>query len=315
MTESSPPIPGTLAGEVVARHDPEAAPCPVILDSPHSGRAWPPDFVPSASPHRVRRLEDAYVDELFGSAPRHGATLIRALFPRCYIDPNRAPDDLDETMLDAPWPGSARPGPKTELGIGLIASRDAHGPVYDRKLTVAEVRRRLEGYYWPYHRVLRSALDEAHGRAGAVWHLNCHSMKAVSGRRSREDPAAARLDVCLGDRDGTTCEPGFTRLVAGTFEDLGYRVSVNRPYKGVELVRRYSGPRDGRHSLQIELNRSLYMDEDRLERHQGFARLARDLARVVAVVCDHARRHTRAGRWWVGRPRPAAPRVEQEDHG
>lgn len=274
--------------QIVERIEPTGRAVPAVFDSPHSGRNYPRDFDFSLPMVDMRYAEDAFVDELFGSAPTHGAVLVRALFPRSYIDPNRPPDDIDDTMLEAPWPDGANPGPKTELGIGLIPKHEPGGAVYDRKLSVAEVRRRLDAYYWHYHRTLASAIDEAHTRAGSVWHVNCHSMPSVSNAVSPEGPGAKRPEFCLGDRDGTTCSPDFTRLVADTLSDMGYEVAVNDPYKGVELVRRYSDPERGRHSLQIEVNRALYMDERTIEKHGGFARLRSNLTRLVATICNHA---------------------------
>ena len=274
--------------DVVERIEPTARPVPAVFDSPHSGRQYPGNFGFSLPMVDMRYAEDAFVDELFGSAPAHGAVLVRALFPRSYIDPNRPPDDIDDAMLEAPWPDGANPGPKSELGIGLIPKHEPGGAVYDRKLSVAEVRQRLDAYYWRYHRTLEVAIDQAHARAGEVWHVNCHSMPSVSNGVSPEGPGRKRPDFCLGDRDGTTCSPDFTGLVADTLSDMGYAVTVNDPYKGVELVRRYSDPGRGRHSLQIEVNRALYMHERTIEKHRGFGRLCSDLSRLVAVICEHA---------------------------
>jgi N-formylglutamate amidohydrolase len=241
---------------------------------------------------RLRHTIDAWVGELFAGATALGATLMRARFPRCYIDPNRAPDDIDEAMLDGPWPGGARPGPKVGLGIGLVQRCDPRGaPIYDRRLRVEEIAHRLERCHRPYHRTLVGLLDGAFEAFGGVWHINCHSMKSTSTATSPEGPGVARADFCLGDRDGTTCDPTFTARVAETLRSLGYRVSVNDPYKGVELVRRYSDPRRGRHSLQIEISRALYMDEERVERHAGFERLRADLDRLLAAMTAHVTAH------------------------
>ena len=179
-------------------------------------------------------------------------------------------DDIDTDMLDASWTGAANPGEKVDLGVGLIARRYASGDVYDRKLSAAELRRRIDEFYCPYHRQLEASLDAVYRSEGAVWHVNCHSMPAVSTIVSPEGPGVARPEFCLGDREGSTCEKEFTEFVRDTLTAMGYQVTVNDPYKGVELVRRYSSPRDGRHSLQIEINRALYMDERTVTRAQGF---------------------------------------------
>ncbi|MDX1512859.1 MAG: N-formylglutamate amidohydrolase [Gammaproteobacteria bacterium] len=277
-----------LIPNVVERIDPDDSLLPLVLDSPHSGSVYPPDFGHSLAREHVRLSEDAFIDELYATAPACGATLIRALFPRSYIDPNRAPDDLDPAMFAEPWPGAINPGPKTRLGVGLIPRREPGGEMYDRKLGIDEVRRRINDFWIPYHETLRGALDDLFRRFHAVWHLNCHSMPSMSTEVSPEGPGVARPQICLGDRDGTTCAPEFTHVVAEAFTGLGYEVTINAPYKGVELIRRYSDPAIGRHSLQVEINRALYMDEERVEKSAGFAGLADDLTKIVRTVCDYA---------------------------
>ncbi len=153
---------------------------------------------------------------------------------------------------------------------------------------VAEVADRIDRYWRPYHAELDAVLDARFRRFGAVWHLNCHSMPAVGDARS-DDPGRERADFVLGDRDGSTCEPGFTRLVADTLRQLGYAVAVNDPYKGVEIVRKHGRPSEQRHSLQLEIKRTLYMDEQTFEPSAGFFRLEADLARLTATIAGHLR--------------------------
>jgi N-formylglutamate deformylase len=262
---------------------------PLVLDSPHSGTEYPEDFMPGVPLEALRQAEDSYVDELFAHGPEVGATLIAARFPRSYIDPNRSLLDIDATLLDAPWPGPALATRKTALGIGLIwRVLDSGAPIYARKLTVEEVKRRIVRYHQPYQRAVKDALDETYEHFGAVWHLNLHSMPSVSGRISEEGPGKARADFVLGDRDGTTCDAQFTATVAGSLRSMGYAVKVNDPYKGVELVRAFSEPAAGRHSLQIEVNRRLYMDESSRRKSAGFEALRRDLARLLETVASYA---------------------------
>jgi len=282
-----------LVPDVFERIDPPGERAPVVFDSPHSGSVYPDDFHHAIARIHLRRTEDAFVEELFGAAPEHGAVLLHALFPRSYIDPNRAPDDIDPLSMVGEWQGELNPGEKSRLGVGLIAVREPGGDVYERKLTAAEVRHRLDRYYWPYHRALENSLDEVYRSAGAVWHVNCHSMPAMSTNVSPEGPGVRRPHFCLGTRDGTACDRDFAYAVKSCLSGMGYEVTIDDPYKGVELVRRYSDPARGRHSLQIEVNRGLYMDEARIERGAGFARLRGDLTRLVEVICDYAR--TNAG--------------------
>jgi N-formylglutamate amidohydrolase len=278
-----------VVDNILKRQDPLGPFAPVVFDSPHSGNVYPDDFSHSIERIHLRRTEDAFIDELFSDAPSFGATLLCALFPRSYVDPNRSPDDIDPAMLQGAWPYRANPGDKARLGIGLIPAREPGGAVYDRLLSVEEACHRLDNYYWPYHRELEQALDRAQQHAGSFWHINCHSMPAVSTSVSPEGPGVPRPDFCLGTRDGTTCDIAFTELVGGFLVDLGYSVSVDDPYKGVELVRRYSDPMHGRHSLQIEINRRLYMDEASISRNHGFQALKADIGRLVEAICDFAR--------------------------
>lgn len=281
-------MPFVLPG-VLARHDPVAPALPLVLDSPHSGDVYPQDFDHAAPRMLVRQAEDAFIDDLFGAAPSLGGTLIAALFPRAYIDANRSLLDIDQALLDAPWPGPLSPGEKTQSGIGLVWRLAKPGlPMYARKLTVAEIEARIDRYWRPYHAALNEATDAAHAAHGAVWHINCHSMKAVGDARN-PDAGRRRADFVLGDRDGTTCSAGFTRFVAERLRLRGYSVAINDPYKGVELVRLHGRPAEGRHSLQIEVNRSLYMHETEIVRAPGYARLRTHLGEVLEEIAGFIR--------------------------
>ncbi len=260
---------------------------PVVFDSPHSGSDYPIDFKHVIPMEKLRRAEDMYVDELFGEAPDYGATLIAALFPRSYIDPNRSLEDLDPELLAESWPGPVRPGEKARLGHGLIwrlCPPDMN--LYIEKLSPDAVRRRIDGYWRPYHDALRLALDGLYERFDAVWHLNCHSMPSAT--RGPFLNGGGQADFVLGDRDGTTASAEFLHLVRDCLRGLGYSVKLNDPYKGVELVRAYSDPARGRHSLQIEINRALYMDEMSFERLPRFRELKADLGRLIRTICEHA---------------------------
>jgi N-formylglutamate amidohydrolase len=277
--------------EVLVRYDPpETCPAaPVVFDSPHSGTVYPADFGYAAPFEILRRAEDAFVDELFADAPHHGASLLAALFPRSYIDPNRHESEVDLTLFAEPWPHPVMPSERAERGLGLIRRLvRPDTPVYDRRLTVAEVESRIARFHRPYHAELKAMLDRAHGTFGAVWHVNCHSMKAL-GRGPIPRRHQPRKDFVLSDRDGTTCSADFTEMVRRTLVDLGYSVAVNHPFKGAELVARNGDPAGNRHSLQIEVNRGLYMDERRVEKTPGFDALKADINRLIAAIADYAR--------------------------
>ncbi len=271
-------------------HGPSEPALPLVLDSPHSGNEFPDDFGHAVSEFELRDGEDCYVDELFGAGPALGAPLLAARFPRTYIDVNRHPGDIDPELIDGAWLHELRPSGKARIGKALVwRTLDDGRPIYARKLAPAEVKRRIDGFHAPYHAALRGLLDAAHRRFGTVYHINCHSMKAVAGKQSDDGAGRIRAEFVLGDRDGTTCEPGFTDFVRATLLAMGYDVKVNDPYKGVELVRAYSDPAARRHSLQVEINRRLYMSETTLEKRPGFDELKANLSRLLRAVADYAR--------------------------
>ncbi len=268
---------------------------PVVFDSPHSGTHYPDDFGFVVAHSTLRMAEDTHVEKLYVSAPASGATLIAANFPRSYIDCNRSLLDIDQALLSEAWPGPINTSKKTEKGIGLVWRKlDTGEDIYDRKLTVAEVQARIAGCYSPYHKAVRDAINNTHKHYGAVWHINCHSMPAVSGLVAEEGPGKPRAEFVLGDRDGTTCSPEFTAFVALTLRGFGYEVKVNDPYKGVELVRAYSDPAEHKHSLQIEVNRKLYMNEKTREPNENFANLQNDITRLITAVGKYAKANTPA---------------------
>lgn len=264
---------------------------PLVFDSPHSGRIYPADFNYACPFDVLQRAEDNDVDILFETVPGHRAVLLCALFPRTYIDVNRAEDDIDRELLDEHWPHRLAPSSRSAAGIGLIRRLVKPSmPVYDRKLGIAEIRNRLDRYYHPYHAALKTLLDDAHRDYGQVWHINCHSMPGPNlpvshGILNRQ------TDFVLGDRDGTSCALAFTHFLRDSLRNMGYKVAINNPYKGVEIVRRSAAPALGRHSIQLEISKALYWDDHKLKRTSNFNKLKHDLERLsglcAAYVTDH----------------------------
>ena len=270
-------IPGVLW-----RRDPEATELPLVFDSPHSGSSYPEDFQFCCPLDVLRMAEDTYVDELYSAAPALGATLIGAVFPRSYLDANRAVDDLDSALIDGAWPSPLAPSHKTRSGLGLVRRVARPGiPIYDRKLRVDEILARLERCHIPYHRVLDETCQRVHRKFGVVWHVNCHSMPSQRGSAKRGGHCA---DFVLGDRDGSTCEPEFTDFVARELRGRGYTVRINEVYKGVEIIKRQGSPAMHRHSLQIEVDRALYMDQKTLEKSHGFDQVRADITELIAAL-------------------------------
>ncbi|GAB4369157.1 MAG: N-formylglutamate amidohydrolase [Kiloniellaceae bacterium] len=264
---------------------------PLLIDSPHSGRVYPADFVTRVPHLTLQGAEDWMVDDLVGAAPALGATLLAARFPRAYIDPNRRLDDVDPALLDGAWPEPLNPGPKSALGIGLFRHRtNDGGPLLAGPLTVAALRARIERCWRPYRRILDESLDRLHARHGGVWHIDMHSMKSVGTAITPDGPGAERPDMVIGDLEGSSCDPAFTAFVAERLAALGYSVSVNKPYKGAEIIRCCGRPAENRHSLQIEMKRSLYMDEATVTANAGYAKLKADLGHLIADVAAWTRK-------------------------
>ena len=281
----------TASQAPVSVRRPAQAALPIVIDSPHSGTAYPADFGYSAPFALLRRGEDLYVDRLYEHAPDFGATFIAANFPRAYIDPNRLLADIDEALLDAPWPGDVAAGPKTRLGIGLIWRLLGDVPVYDRRLSVAEVQQRIERCYQPYHAALEQAIEGAYRQHGAVWHLNVHSMPDDSYERLKL-PLKPLADFVLGDLDGRTAGEPLMALIEGVLREHGYSVARNDPFKGVEIIARNGRPAERRHSLQIEVKRSCYADVERHVPNDGFARVQAALDAMMAALAAHVRQQT-----------------------
>jgi N-formylglutamate deformylase len=262
---------------------------PLVFDSPHSGTIYPQGFDYACDFSSLEKAEDKFVDELFIKAPEEGAALLCADFPRSYIDVNRCERDIDVDLLEDIWPEELNPTARSHAGIGLIRRLVRPGvPLYNRSLKAAEIRARIDTYYRPYHAAIEKLIEEAHYMHGQVWHINCHSMPTADSNSFRASPLKA-ADFVLGDRDGTTCDLAFTHAVRDFLKGLGYKVSVNDPYKGVELVRRYSSPATGRHSLQIEVARSLYMDEETYRKSANFERMQGHITRLIRFCADYVR--------------------------
>ena len=262
---------------------------PLVFDSPHSGSHYPESFKTLVSLDRMRRAEDAFVDELFAAAPDHGAPLIAATFPRLFVDPNRAPEDFEPSEVQGAFAVPLQPSKKAAVGKGIVWTR-LHGlaSLYEDPLTATEVMRRIDAYWRPYHVAVASALDEAFDEFGRVYHVNCHSMRA-RGNPMDEDGESDRPDFVISDGDGGTSDPHFTKFVSDHLRDEGFTAPCNDPYKGADLVRRYSDPARGRHSIQIEINRKLYMNEERVEKAATFPAVKDVLTDLIRTIADYVR--------------------------
>jgi N-formylglutamate amidohydrolase len=261
----------------------------VIFDSPHSGTTVPADPARAVSDAMVVKASDTHVDALFDTAPVLGAPYLVAEFPRSYLDVNRSVADMDTDMVEGGWPHPVRDSATAKRGMGLMW-RYAWGdvPMNHRRLTIAEAEARIDTYWRPYHALLSGLIEDTARRFGHVVHVDCHSMPSVGHVLSPDPAGTQRPDVVLGDRDGASCDTALVPALAQVFRAHGLSVAVNDPFKGGELVAAYSDPAAGRHSVQIEINRRLYMDEDTRERTSGFDALKVVLNDVAEAAVSHA---------------------------
>lgn len=266
---------------------PELVTAGVVLSSPHSGSLYPQRFLDSArlDAATLRRSEDAFVDELFLPAVALGVPLLRARFPRAYLDVNREPYELDPRMFEGRLPAYANTrSVRVAGGLGTIARivGDAQ-EIYARRLSVDEALARIDGLHKPYHAALRHLTETALERFGQTLLLDCHSMPSTTLQTgSRDDRAKA--DFVLGDRYGASCAPVFTEAAETCLRKAGFVVARNKPYAGGYITEHYGAPATRRHALQIEINRALYMNERTFEKNAGFADLGRTMSILVEML-------------------------------
>ncbi len=258
----------------------------IVFNSPHSGCVYPRPFLAASRLELaiLRRSEDSFVDELVVGVVERGHPLMRAHFPRCYVDVNREPYELDPRMFEGRLPSFANTrSMRVAGGLGTVARvvGDAQ-EIYDQRIPVDEALRRIETLYKPYHRALRRLFTRVHGDFGAAVLVDCHSMPSSSGTKD-ERP---RADIVLGDRYGTSCVGVITETIESTLHGLGYALSRNKPYAGGFITEHYGNPGAGLHAVQLEINRALYMDERSYERTPGFLRLAADLQHMVDRLAE-----------------------------
>ena len=274
-------------------HEPAEWRGAVVFNSPHSGNVYPRQFLAASRLDlaTLRRSEDSFVDELILGVVARGHPVMRAHFPRCYIDVNREPYELDPRMFDGRLPSFANTrSMRVAGGLGTVARvvGDAQ-EIYGQRIPVDDAIRRIEVLYKPYHRALRRLVTRVHRDFGTAILIDCHSMPSNAGGRD-ERP---RADIVLGDRYGTSCVAVVAETIEATLRKQGYAVSRNKPYAGGFITEHYGNPAVGLHALQLEINRSLYMDERRYQRSASFATVSADMeilaGRVAAIPIQELR--------------------------
>lgn len=266
---------------------PSEATAPVIYASPHSGRIYPPELLTISRLDRqeLRQSEDSYVDLLFNAAPELGAPLLRALFPRAYVDVNRARDEIDPRMFtDKVSDRVDSASSRVIAGLGVIPRVVADGhDIYDRKLFYRDAKRRLSACYDPYHQALSDLITAARTRFGKAILIDCHSMPSAGTGIRRNDYIA---DIVLGDRFGVSCAPEIMEFADSHFTKCGLSVARNAPYAGGFVAASYGRPRRHVHVLQIEISRRLYLDERRITRTDNFDVLRGHIVEFIGAFSE-----------------------------
>lgn len=265
----------------------------VVFASPHSGRDYPASFVKRTilDEHTIRTSEDAFVDRLFDSATQFGAPFLKAGAPRAYIDMNRSADELDPALIEGVRGGGHNP--RIASGLGIIPRVVANGRIiYSGKMSLAEAQARISGYYHPYHTALQKLLDESHARFGEAILVDCHSMphEAVDGVVRAGKP---RPEIVLGDRFGAAADAGIVDQIESAFLDAGFRVARNTPFAGAYTTSHYGRPSRRQHAVQIEIDRSLYMNEQLIRPNNNFSAFRSLLRGVIARIAEIGQREER----------------------
>ena len=272
---------------------PERVGTAAVFASPHSGRDYPWEFIRESAldEHTIRSSEDAFVDRLFASAPDHGAPMLAASMPRAYVDLNRNADELDPALIV----GVRQTGhnPRISSGLGVIPRVVANGrEIRDGKIPLSEAAQRLEGFYYPYHERLKALMDASHALFGQAVLFDCHSMPhdALAATSHSFD---AKPEIVLGDRFGAGAAPGLIAAVEAAFREAGFRTSRNVPFAGAYVVQTYGRPIHGHHAIQIEIDRSLYMNEAEIEPRADFDDFVRVLDGVIGRLTELCRQDLR----------------------
>ncbi len=255
---------------------------PIVMSSPHSGRCFPPEFLANSAltEKELRSSEDCFVDEIVKGASDGGIPLISMNIPRTFVDVNRDKIELDESMFfDAPETSTVQGTRRCRVGLGVvhrIVSQNKN--IYDGKLSYEEVMERISRVYEPYHKRLKQLVDKCVRKFGFCLVLDCHSMPSLICNIMNETKP---LDFCLCTLFDESCPIEISRFLSGKLENKGYRVEFNRPYAGAYISFNYCQPRRNIHTLQLEINRSLYMDETALQKNNDFQHVSQDINQII----------------------------------
>ena len=252
-----------------------------VFNSPHSGNSYPKTLIRRSrlDARRLRASEDALVDQLFASAPEFGAPLLSAVVPRAWIDLNRSPSELDPALIQGLQ--STRLNQRIAAGLGVVPRIVAEGTaIYDGKISMDDVRNRIETCHKPYHARLETLIQRASGEFGTANLFDCHSMP-TDALRAAPRVKGSLPDIVLGDRFGAAADREVAILTHEAFQAEGFTVARNAPFAGGYITQRYGRPSRHVSAIQIEIDRGIYLDQRRIEPLPEFAEVRRRISRVV----------------------------------
>ncbi|MEM7320250.1 MAG: N-formylglutamate amidohydrolase [Pseudomonadota bacterium] len=256
----------------------------VVFSSPHSGDAYPRELLERSRLNtlEIRSSEDAYVDQLIDAAPRFGAPLLSATWPRAWVDLNRGPGELDPALIrDVRSSGLNQ---RIAAGLGVVPRIVSEGrEIYQGKLSLSEAEARINTAHRPFHACLEGLIAEATDNYGMAILFDCHSMPR-DALKTAPRVGGQRPEIVLGDRFGASAARDVTAAAEDIFEAEGFLVARNAPFAGGYITQRYGAPARGVHAVQIEIDRDLYLDARSVERHAGFDALQERLSRVIAQL-------------------------------
>lgn len=266
-------------------HLPHRITTAVVFSSPHSGRDYPAQFMAEAElpTHELRSSEDAFVDQLFSGCLAAGAPMLAASAPRAFVDLNRGADELDPAIVEGAMLSGLNP--RVASGLGVIPRVVSEGrAIRQGKLSMADARARLERFYHPWHMQLSDLLETARAAFGEVLLVDCHSMPHEALAQSAG--LFGKLpEIVIGDRFGSSCGSDYVTTIEQFFRDEGFRVGRNSPFAGAFITQTYGRPSISQHAIQIEVDRSLYLDEKAVAKADGFDGVRARIGRVVARIC------------------------------
>jgi N-formylglutamate deformylase len=259
---------------------------PVVFSSPHSGRDYPADFIEKSilSELHLRSSEDAFVDELFAAVVDFGSPFLAAKSPRAYVDLNRGPEEFDPSIIE----GANTPynNPRIASGLGVIPRVVSEGrQIQEGKISMSEALSRIRNVYHPYHNFLVELMTQAKLRFGIALLIDCHSMPNDALQNAMA-PGGARPDIILGNRFGAAASAPVFEIVEWAFKEQGFIVGRNTPFAGGHITQKYGAPSKGQHVVQVEINRSLYMNEGTITKSKHFDDISARLSEVSFKICD-----------------------------